>query len=646
MPSRLKISAALLLAVIVLAACSKTPTAAPATPAPTSVSTLEPTATLQPPKNLTICLGQEPATLYIYGGSSRSQWSVLESVYDGPIDRRGYAEQPVILTQIPSAANGSDVISPVPVARGRMVQTADGSLAALDTGVKVFPADCADESCAVSWDGTSPLEMDQQRLTFKLLPGLKWSDGTALTAGDSLYSFQLASDPATPVNPLGIERTESYTAPDDITVVWTGVPGYRTADPSVYFFIPLPKHVYSSTPAADLLKADLSTRIPLGWGPYIIESWTPGGSIELKPNPNYFRSAEGLPKFDHLTYKFLGPHADNNLAALVEGKCDIVDDTTNLEEQMSSVRVTELNGRIKTYVRLGPEWEHLDFGINPAVYDGGVNPLKTGRPDFFGDVRVRQAFAACIDRQALVSELLFSQSQVANGFFAPDNPLYVAALPQIPFDAARGAQLLTEAGWIDADNDPTTPRTAQGISQVPDGTPFDITYLTTGETLRLSTGQRIAQMLGECGVKVKVKSEDAGELFAPGPQGALFGRSFDLAQFSWQSGNGSPCFLYDSDQIPTALNGWLGVNVTGWSDPAYDTACKAAMNADPAAPDAYKAANQAVQEIFAQEIPVLPLYYPLHITAARPEVCGIQVDSSARSEFWNLENLGKGDDCK
>lgn len=645
MPRRNSIIAVLLLAAVLLTACNGTP--APTNPplTPTDSLSATPTATPAPPSELTVCLGREPLTLYLYGGSSRAQWSVLEAIYDGPIDRRGYVDQPVILTGLPSPDNGDALISPVSVQRGQMVQAADGKLAPLDTGLTVLPAGCSDAGCAVAWDGTSELEMDQQRLTYRLIPELTWSDAAPLTAADSVFSFQVASDPATPVNPFAIDRTEGYTALDKTTVVWTGVPGYRTDDPAAFFFIPLPEHAYSQLSAAELMTADLSNRMPLGWGPYLIESWTPADAITMTRNPNYFRASEGLPGFDRLTYRFLGEQADNNLVALVEGECDIVDETTLLEEQLQSVRITELNGRIKTYVSLGPEWEHLDFGVKSAVYDAGLNPSLVTRQDYFGDIRVRQAVAACIDRPTLVSELLFSQSQVVNGFFPPDHPLYAADLPQLEFDPAAGAQLLDQAGWLDTDNDPATPRVATGVTNVLDGTPMAITYTTTGETLRVSTAASIARMLGDCGIKVTVQTMEPGALYAPGPAGALFGRNYDLAQFAWQSGRESPCFLYTSAQIPSAENGWLGVNITGWSDPAFDTACQAALDADPAQPEAYMAANRAVQELFTQSLPVLPLYYTVHITAARPDLCGLQVDSSARSEFWNLEALATGTDC-
>ncbi|MHB0987878.1 MAG: peptide ABC transporter substrate-binding protein [Bellilinea sp.] len=644
MPDRYRIIAILLLAAVLLAACSGTPSATP-TEAPTDpVTPPAPTATPEPPSQLTVCLGKEPLGLYLYGGSSRAQWSVLEAVYDGPIDRRGYSDQPVILTQLPSTENGGDRVAAVPVQRGQMVLAADGNIAPLDTGLTVLPAGCTDETCAVAWDGAA-LEMDQQQLTFRLLDGLKWSDGAPLTAADSVYSFQVASDPVTPVNPLALDRTESYTALDETTVVWTGVPGYRTTEPSAYFFIPLPQHAYGTWSAADLLTNETSNRTPLGWGPYIIESWTSGETIELARNPHYFRAGEGLPRFDRLTYRFIGDHADNILAALVEGECDIVDETTLLEEQLQSVRNTTLNGRIQTFISLGPDWEHLDFGVRPAAYDAGLNPFLVTRQDFFGDLRVRQAVSACIDRPALVSELLYNQSQVPVGFFPPDHPLYAADLPQIAYDPAYGAQLLDQAGWLDHDSDPTTPRQAAGVANVLDGAEFSVIYSTTPEKLRVSTASRIAQMLGDCGIKVTVQPLDAGTLYAPGPQGVLFGRNFDLAQFAWQSGRGSPCFLYTDEQIPANDNGWLGANITGWSDPAYDAACQAALAADPVDAASVYSANRAIQEQFAQQLPALPLYYTIHLTAARPEICSLQVDSSARSEFWNLEDLASGNDC-
>ena len=629
-----------------LAACASpagpTPTVQPTAP-PTP--TLEPSPTPLPPRELNICLGQEPQTLYLYGGSSRGMWSVLEAVYDGPIDTRGYMDQPVILQELPDQTNGGAIFHPITVQRGQKVVDEDGNLTYLDTGTRVRPAGCHEDACAAAWDGTAALELDQLSLTFKLKSGLLWSDGQPLTASDSVYSFKLASDPATPISRTLLDRTSSYQAEDETSVVWTGLPGYNPNRPADLFFTPLPEHAWSKFSPAELLTAPESSRSPLGWGAYIIDEWKQGEYLRLRINPNYFRVSEGLPHFDILTYHFLGDQADNNLTALAQGVCDIVDQTVQLEGQLYTVRDLENQGKLKSYNGLGPEWEHLDFGIRPAAYDKGYNPWGGYRQDLFSDVRVRQAFEYCLDRQQVIDNLLYGRTQIPAGFFPPGHPLYLADMKPLPYDPAEGARLLEQAGWRDLDGDPATPRTSLGIANVLTGTPLAITYLTTPDQLGKRSADILAASLAGCGIGVEVQATPLEQLFAPGPGGSLFGRTFDLAQFSWASGRSSPCFLYASDQIPSAENGWLGVNVTGFTDEQYDTACRAALQADPQKGEAYQTAQAEVQRLYADLTPSIPLFYALHLDVSRPDLCHFEMDTSARSEFWNIEALDYGEGC-
>lgn len=638
----------LFIASLFLAACTggvlPGPTGTPAPPTPSSPPPT-PTVTPLPPRELTICIGQEPQTLYINAASSRAMWSVLEAVYDGPIDRRGFEDQPVILSGLPAFSDGSAVIETVPLQRGDLLLNAAGVLAVLDTGERVRPPGCRADSCAVRWDGISPLETEQLTLTFRLLPGLLWSDGAPLTASDSLYAFNLAADPQTPLTKTLVDRTAEYAAPDPVTVTWRGIPGYLPTDFAAHFWLPLPEHAWSRFSAAELLTAEESTRRPLGWGPYMIEEWTPGDRIRLRANPNYFRAAEGLPHFDLLTYRFLGEPPDNNLAALAVGECDIIDQTVNWDGQLIVLTELENNGTARIHAGLGPEWEHLDFGIRLAGYDAGYTPWGDYRNDIFGDLRVRQAFAYCLDRQALVDRLLYGRSAVPAGFFPPGHPLHFEDLAAWPYDPAEGARLLDQVGWRDLDGDPSTPRQSSGVVNVLNATPLQVDYITTGSRLHRMTAELLAESLAGCGIGVNLRYLDVGELYAPGPDGPLFGRNFDLAQFAWQSGRGSPCFLFNSEQIPTRQNGWLGVNVTGFSDPAYDAACAAALSANPSDPQTYLPAQRAVQESFVANLPAVPLYFPLKLAVSRPDVCGLEIDVSARSEFWNLETLDKGPTC-
>ncbi len=637
---------------VLLSACQSstaTPQATPTQgPAPvTATPTLlqaTPTASAVPARTLVICVPDEPATLYVYGGSSRSMWSVLEAVYDGPFDTRNYAVQPVILQKIPSLVDGDALLQPVTVRAGDAVVDAQGNLTALKAGTTVLPAGCNQQDCAVSWDGSSELQMDQLVVNFKLLDGLQWSDGAPLTAEDSVFSYSLSADPATPVSRYLVDRTFSYQATDTTSVVWTGLPGFYEQRFGTFFWLPLPKHALGTKSATELLQDPAATRSPLGWGPYVIGEWVAGDHISLDKNPNYFRAADGLPAFDHLVYRFVGPTGDGDLAALMTGECDVVDQNTDFYGMFPGLLERETAGKLKTYVGQGPEWEHLDFGIRPASYEDGIQPEAGDRPDLFGDARTRQALAYCIDREGIANELLYRRSAVPTTFLPAGHPLVAPGLPTYAYDPSAGMKLLDEVGWKDTDGDPKTPRLASGVPNVPDGTPLTFNYLTTEAALRKQVAERMAQSLRGCGVQANLSFQSPGDLFGPGPDGKVFGRQFDAVQFSWEASARPNCLLYTSGQIPSAENRWVGANVSGYSNPEYDRACAEDMQTRVSDPQGAAAAQQ-VQQIFANDLPVIPLYSYLKIAISRPDLCGLAMDVTTRSIFWNLETLNYGSDC-
>lgn len=647
----------LILFAILLAACEERatvvpqPTAIQSTPqvnAVTPTATIKPQPTLTPTsarqRSLVVCLGQEPASLYMYGNSSRGMWSVLEALYDGPIDTRKFSAQPVILSKLPSLADKDAVYTPVEVINGADVVDANGDLVDLVAGTRVLPSGCASPDCAQTWDGKSALKMDQLTLTYKLLPGLKWSDGTPLTAEDSVYSFNVASSPSTPVSKRLVDRTAAYQAKDAQTVTWTGVPGFSVQRFDGQFWIPLPKHMLGKYQPAELLKAEEATTRPLGWGPYKLEEWKKGSFIRLSKNSQYFRAAEGLPRFDTLLFRFLGEQGDNNVQALLSGECDVVDESVLLFDQLQTMLEQQQTKKLRVFVGQGPEWEQLSFGIKPAGYDDGYNPASD-RPDFFSNLKMRQAVAYCIDRAALIRTLLNSQSAIPGGYVPSVHPVHMQDLKPLAYDVAQGNKLLSEMGWKDTDNNPATPRVAESVPNVTKGTPLTLNYLTTEAALRKRTAEMITKNLADCGIQVKVQAQSPGVLYAPGPDGALFGRKFDLAQFSWEAGSLPPCNLYESSAIPTSKNNWLGGNITGYASPAFDTACQKARFSKPEPAADYLKVNQEAQKLFAQELPVLPLYFRLKLAASRPDLCGFEMDVTTRSVLWNMEQLSYGGVC-
>ena len=243
-------------------------------PQATSTATIPPTPTT-PPRRLTICLGAEPETLYIYGGVSLAQSHILEAIYDGPIDMVAYQSQPVILEKLPNLADGDAVIEPVSVQVGDWVVNDAGQLVQLDLGEVVRPYSCSSSVCAVAWQG-GPLELAQLSAIFTLKQDLKWSDSKPLTAADSAFSYQIASQCQADFGPCGglglvtrngwetLPRTASYEALDERSVRWTGVPGFLDPAYQTNFFIPQPEHQLSQYDPQDLFTARETSRQPLG----------------------------------------------------------------------------------------------------------------------------------------------------------------------------------------------------------------------------------------------------------------------------------------------------------------------------------------------------------------------------------------------
>ena len=134
-----------------------------------------------------------------------------------------------------------------------------------------------------------------------------------------------------------------------------------------YFFGPAPEHIWGRYTPAELIETEVSHLKPVGWGPYMIDEWVQGESIILHKNPNYFRAVEGLPKFDMLIIRFVGQNSNANIASLLSGECDILDQSTSLDDQSQLLLDLQISGEVKASFTTGTFWEHLDFGIAFSV---------------------------------------------------------------------------------------------------------------------------------------------------------------------------------------------------------------------------------------------------------------------------------------
>jgi peptide/nickel transport system substrate-binding protein len=433
-------------------------------------------------------------------------------------------------------------------------------------------------------------------------------------------------------------RTQSYQALDETDVEWRGIPGHRYSGYITSFFTPLPRHAWSAISPQELLTADQSSRTPLGWGAYKIDEWTAGDHISLSRNPGYFRSGEGLPHFEHLVFRFISDPAEA-LAALEAGECDYLDETIRLQSLGAKIEEAQANGKLVSLRQPGTAWEHLDFGIAPL--DPSLLPIFQAR-------EARQAVALCTDRQKIAAELFPGQPVALDSYIPADHPLFNPDARRYSFDPGAANSLLESIGWSDEDGNAATPRRSQGVAGIPDGTPFEIRFLTSEEPEKVRVGEILRDSLAQCGITLNVSSLPDEQLFATGSEAPIFGRRFYLVQYAWMGAWQPPCYLYTTQEIPGPYpqyqKGWGGSNPSGYSSADFDRACSRALAIMPEQPE-FQAAHFLAQSIFADDLPSLPLYLHTKQVAHRPELCGVSLESSTDSVLWNLESFVYGESC-
>ena len=602
-----------------------------------TLTPLVPTETLSPPKVLRVCMNNEPGSLFLYGDVSQSANDIRQAIYDGPFDVYEYELLPVILNDIPDLEGGGAYLQPVEVSPGSLIVDHFGNLVTLSDGVVYRPSGCKTSSCAIQYSGTDPVLMDQLVVQFQLLSGLKWSDGEKLTADDSIYSFQLAKDLYPGFQPDLIDRTHSYQALGDYTVVWRGLPGFMDPTYQTNFFTPLPRHAWGDMSVDQLLTSEQSARMPIGWGPFVIEEWLAGEKIILQRNPEYFRSNEGLPYFDRLEFLFYSS-IDQVIQEIQDGQCNYLGGSLSsalLLEQSSHL----LEEEITVLSDPGSAWEHIDFGIDS---------FSDSQTELFTLREVRQAITYCIDREKIVEEVFSNSMSVLDNYIPPANPSYSSDIAQYSYDPEIGKELLHNVGWIDHDENPDTPRKAQGVPGVQDGTEFTFQFLSLFSEQNEQISEIIQKSLRECGVQMEVVLGPTTEIYAPGPDGVLFGRNFSTAQYAWSTSLEPPCFLYVTGEIPGPYpefpKGWGGANASGFSNPEFDDACLITKTTIPDWEE-HQIAVDLTQTIYTDQLPSIPLFLHSRSLVTSKDLCGILFDASVLSPLWDVELYDIGENC-
>ena len=259
------------------------------------------------------------------------------------------------------------------------------------------------EGQAESWETSE----DGLTWTFHLRDGLKWSDGTDLTAKDFVYSWQRVCDPnvAAPYaeTVLGMVKGYDEAIAGDITKLDVQAPDEKTvvvnlANPCSYFgelaaFATL-NPVQQATVEANGDAWATSADTYISNGPFMMTEWVPGSHITFSKNPNYW-NAEAI-KLDKLEFELI---EDPNAAysAYTSGEVDMIKDVPT--EEIPSLQGND------------------DFHVDPIIgtYYVSLNLQK----EYFQDARVRKALSLAIDRNYVANTLMQGTYSPASAIVGP-----------------------------------------------------------------------------------------------------------------------------------------------------------------------------------------------------------------------------------
>lgn len=440
------------------------------------------------------------------------------------------------------------------------------------------------DSWGVSQDGTI--------YNISLRPNALWQDGQPVSSDDVLFTINLLKDDAS-------------TFPADVREMWKQIQVKRISDKLIQFILPepfapfldyltfgiLPQHLLQGISAADLASAPFNLS-PVGSGPYqfknlIIENGQAVG-VELTTNPQYYG---GKPYIETILFRYY-PSAQAALAAYragdVLGISEIPLDVLN--QALAEPNLAVYSGRL-------PEMSLILFNLNDP------------QTPFLADSSLRRALLLGLNRQRMVNQFLFGQAIVADGPIFPGTWAYYQNIEHLEYDPQAALDLLKA-------NKFAIPASGGNLRADKDGKLLQFTLLHPDDPLHTALAQGIQQNWAALGVEVTLQALPYEQLVNE----RLKNRNYQAALVDITLARTPDPDPYPFWHQSEASN---GQNYSQWDNRAASEFLEQARTTTNFSDRARLYRN--FQVIFAQELPALPLYYPVYTYAVDRQVLGVQV---------------------
>ena len=472
---------------------------------------------------------------------------------------------------------------------------------------------------------------DLTSITWKLQPGLLWSDGTPVTSADAKFTWEYCTHPEGGCAQAA--RYEGITAidtPDELTIVIT----FSGPKPNPYTaFVGGTSPILQAAQFANCLGAAASTCTeqnfgPIGTGPFVVTEFKTNDTVSLAANPNYRDPAK--PAFATMTVKGGGDAEAAARAVMETGEFDYAWNTQINPELQAAMagggKGVFLNG-------FGTLVERIEMNMTDPSADlpeGERSTTKHPHP-ILSDIKVRTALSMAIDRQILVDVGYGAAGRPtcnlvpAPEMFASDN---TGCLTQ---DMEGAKALLDEAGWVVG---------ADGIREK-DGKKLQLLYHTSTNPVRQDFQALIKGWWNEIGVGVELKNIDASVFFG-GDAGSpdtfqKFYSDVEMYANNFDGTDPEPYLAqYMCDKIPGPDNQWQGENINRFCDPAYDALVKE-MSATAEIGKRAELAKKMNDMLTKDSMVVVPLVDRGRLSAASTTLGGV-VLNTWDTELWNAQD--------
>jgi peptide/nickel transport system substrate-binding protein len=473
------------------------------------------------------------------------------------------------------------------------------------------------------------ISADMTSITWKLLPGLKWSDGSDVTAEDAVFTAAYCMDPTGGCSQLShYDGVKSVEAVDATTIKVTfNAPKPYPYTAFVGALAPiLQKAQFAACQGAAAPTCTDANNMPIGTGPYKVTAFTVNDTVSFEANPHYRDAAK--PAFASAVIKGGGDAEGSARAVMETGEFDYA---WNTQIPPNSQKAMLEAGKGQFVVAFGTLVERLEMNTTDPSADlpEGERATAAHPHPILSDIKVRQALSMAIDRSILVEV----------GYGAGGNPTCnVIPAPAawasdnsgcIAQDLEGAKKLLDEAGWVAG---------ADGIREK-DGKKLHILYQTTVNPVRQDFQALIKDWWTEIGVDVELKAIDPGVFFG-GDAGSpdTFQKFYaDVEMYANNSDAIDPeAYLaqYQCSHAPSPANQWQGDNINRFCDPAYDAAYTELTGTTDEAKrqELAKKLNDLVTK---DSTIVVPLVHRGTLSAHSNTLGGVKINSWD-SELWNI----------